>query len=43
LEKYYNKTGELCAYVGAVILVLTCKWEFFEKEVLWKDNWVEEA
>jgi hypothetical protein len=43
LEKYYNKTSESCAYVGAVILVPTRKWEFFKKGVLWKDKWVEDA
>ncbi|CEJ83197.1 hypothetical protein VHEMI03217 [[Torrubiella] hemipterigena] len=43
LEKYYNKTSESCAYVGAVVLVPTHKWRFFEKGVVWKNDWVEDA
>jgi hypothetical protein len=43
LEKYYNKTGESCAYVAAVVLVPTCKWEFFEKGVTWREDWLRDA
>ena len=41
LEKYYNKTGESCAYVAAVALVPTRKWEFFEKGVIWREGMLE--
>lgn len=43
LEKYYNKTEESCAYVAAVVLVPTRKWEFFEKGVIWSEDWLKDA
>ena len=43
LEKYYNKTEESCAYVVAVILVPIHKWEFFEKGVIWREDWLRDA
>jgi hypothetical protein len=43
LEKYYNKTGESCAYVAAVVLCPTKKWEFFEKGLDWRASWLRDA
>lgn len=43
LEKYYNKTGESCAYIAAVVLVPSQKWEFFEKGVDWRDSWLQDS
>jgi hypothetical protein len=43
LIKYYRKTGESCAYVGAVVLDPTRKWEFFEKGVQWRVDWIKDS
>jgi len=43
LKKYYNKTEESCVYVAAVVLVSTLKWNFFKKNVLWREDWVQNA
>lgn len=43
LEKYYNKTGELCAYVVAVVLVPIYKWEFFKKGVVQREDQLRDA
>jgi hypothetical protein len=40
LDKYYNLTDRLIAYVAAVVLNLAYKWKYFEKHWALKPEWL---